>query len=163
MISKGLKAKLLSIDYNDGNDYCLSCEIFLDSEEAFTEFCCERTSGKAAYLHAFSEICARDSLAKSYIIIYGIEDDDNDDVFIYGNDACVLTSLTSLEIKQIFDEASTAHDEYISPSELESIPRRNIQTECKKCLVISEDDELLTIADGCDMQDSTELYILSWD
>lgn len=162
MISEALKNKLLSLDYNDGNDYCLPCDIFLASDEPFTDFCCERTLGKALYLDAFNEILAKDKHAKSYIIIYGIEDDDSDDLFIYGNDACVLTSLTSSELEQIFDEVSSAHDEYISPSELDAIPHRKIRSECKNCLLVTE-DELRPIADDCEMQDSMRLYILSWD
>lgn len=163
MISEKLKTRLLSIDYNNGNNYCLSCETFLSADDTFTDFCCERTFCKAMYLRAFSEILARDNLAKVYIVIYGIEDNEIDDVFIYGNDACVLTTLSSLEIKQIFDEVSSAHNEYISPSEIESIPHKDMQAECENYLIVSENNDFFTIADGCDLQDSMELYILSWD
>lgn len=112
---KGTILTLLKVDEmnrNYKNNYWFSYEDFLDPEDDFTEFSCERFDGKRGYTARIEDLIGRDGTARIFVQVYGLEDD-NHEQYIYADTLIIFSKLSLDEIKQIFNEA-----EDISPSDI---------------------------------------------
>lgn len=105
---KELILELLKRDYDKRdfkNHYLLSYKEFLDVDEMFTDFNCERDLGKQQYISLIEKINDKDKDAQIYIEIYGFEEMEAD-VWIYADTLIIFSVLSFQDIQELLDESS---------------------------------------------------------
>lgn len=78
---------LVKADYvnkNFLNNYLVLYTEFLDIEEPFTDFNCERGEGKAKYVSLIEQLICKDENAKVFVEVYGFEEE-SEDAWIYAD------------------------------------------------------------------------------
>lgn len=101
--------------------YLIAYEEYLDTEDTFTDFWCERAEGKQQYTEMIAEVVKRDAGAKVFVEVYGFEEEeDGSDIFIYAETMILLTELLDEQIQQVMDGAGD-----IFPSELGEVSQEN--------------------------------------
>ncbi|MBD5537474.1 MAG: hypothetical protein HDQ99_17800 [Lachnospiraceae bacterium] len=102
---KGTILTLLKVDNmnrNYTNNYWFSYKDFLDPEDDFTDFSCERLDGKQGYIALIENLLSIDETAKIFVQVYGLEEDNNEQC-ICADTLIVFSKLSLYEIKQIFN------------------------------------------------------------
>lgn len=155
MISEILKKFILNINFNDGNNYCIPYDVFLNPYDEFMDFCCEQSIGKKIYLKALNRIQLEDNHAIIMAIVY-----DKEDNYIYSNDICIITSLSKKRINEIFNKVSIAYNKYIDPSEIAEIFDADI---LKTYYEILFNDNHIDFKIIYSIYETKKMYILSWD
>ena len=103
---KGTILTLLKVDKINGNytnNYWFSYKDFLDPEDYFTDFSCERLDGKQGYIALIENLLSIDGTAKIFVQVYGLEEDDSEQC-ICANTLIIFSKLSLYEIKHIFNE-----------------------------------------------------------
>lgn len=90
-------------DFN--HSYLLSYKEFLDVDEMFTDFNCERSLGKQQYITLIEKITIKDKAAKVYVEIYGVEEE-QDDVWVYADTIIIFTALSFQDIQELLNGSS---------------------------------------------------------
>ena len=90
-------------DFN--HSYLLSYKDFLDVDEMFTDFNCERSLGKQQYITLIEKITVKDKAAKVYVEIYGVEEE-QDDVWVYADTIIIFTALSFQDIQELLNGSS---------------------------------------------------------
>ena len=102
---KGTILTLLKVDKmvrNYTNNYWFSYKDFLDPEDDFTDFSCERLEGKQGYIALIENLLSIDGTAKIFVQVYGLEEDNNEQC-ICADTLIIFSKLSLYEIKQIFN------------------------------------------------------------
>ena len=102
---KGTILTLLKVDNmnrNYTNNYWFSYKDFLDPEDDFTDFSCERLDGKQGYIALIENLLSIDGTAKIFVQVYGLEED-NHEQCICADTLIIFSKLSLYEIKQIFN------------------------------------------------------------
>ena len=102
---KGTILTLLKVDNmnrNYTNNYRFSYKDFLDPEDDFTDFSCERLDGKQGYIALIENLLSIDGTAKIFVQVYGLEEDNNEQC-ICADTLIIFSKLSLYEIKQIFN------------------------------------------------------------
>lgn len=84
------------------NHFLIPYPDFLDLQDSFTAFQCERSTGKQAYQSLLNALVCADKSAQAFVEVYGYEEE-KDDIFIYADTFFILSKLCLYEIKKIFD------------------------------------------------------------
>ena len=95
-----LKSAEMNKNYEDR--YWFSYKDFLDPEDDFTDFSCERLDGKQGYIALIENLLSIDGTAKIFVQVYGLEEDNNEQC-ICADTLIIFSKLSLYEIKQIFN------------------------------------------------------------
>ncbi|MDE6314235.1 MAG: hypothetical protein K2M46_11590 [Lachnospiraceae bacterium] len=96
-----LKADKMNRNYT--NNYWFTYKDFLDPTDDFTDFQCERLTGKQAYIALIEKLLSIDGTAKIFVQVYGLEED-NIEQYICADTLIIFSKLSFYDIKQIFNE-----------------------------------------------------------
>ncbi len=99
--------ELIKCDYEKrdfNHHYLISYKEFFDIDEMFTDFNCERSSGKLQYISLIEKIIAKDKEAQVYAEIYGYEKQ-RDDIWIYADTLIIFSVLSFKEVQEILNES----------------------------------------------------------
>ncbi len=144
--------KIVKNDYEKRefkNNYLLSYKEFLDIDELFTDFNCERSLGKQQYITLIEKIIVKDKAAKVYVEICGMEEED-DDVWIYADTIIIFTTLLIQDIQELLNDSSD-----LSPSDIGEIE------EITKDYKIIKNGQLYSVAEI--HTDLSNIYYCWWD
>lgn len=105
---KELVLELVKRDYDKRDfrhNYLLSYKEFLDVDDMFTDFNCERALGKQQYISLIEKIIDKDKDAQIYVEIYGFEEE-KFDIWIYADTLIIFSILSFQDIQELLDESS---------------------------------------------------------
>ncbi|MCI8649574.1 MAG: hypothetical protein HFG20_05600 [Anaerotruncus sp.] len=115
-----------------------ACRQYIDNAEPFTDFCCEHTYGNEKYLDLIESICASDPQTRCFVWVYGLEEAEDEDAFIFADTLIVSTSLGIEWIERSCKQTGEKHGCYLSPSHI----RRIAKEETKQISYIEQDGTL---------------------
>lgn len=127
MINKIQKEQILQVlsQKNDNLHYLFPCQYFLDTEDDFTEFNCERQEGKAEFLPAIWCLEELDQGCQVFADVWGIlpksskEPDHGHQIpeepWIYSESLIIFSSLSLEQVKDCF---AVLMGDYWYPSEI---------------------------------------------
>ena len=160
MLSVKVREQILRINFNNGINYCIPFNVFLDENEEFYDLCDERGCGKTKYLNTLQQMIDKCIETSIFVIVYDSEGDD----FIYSNDVYIITALEAKDIENIFYEYYKSNGKYISPTEINQIEGKELSEFFTHNYIISivDDNVILNPIDIKNM-DNNHIYLLSWD
>lgn len=142
-----MKAARENRDY--GKYYLTEYEEYLNSNESFTDFNCERGEGKLPYKSLIEKIINADEHAKIYVELYGFEEQP-DDTFIYADTLIIFSRLPYEDINRLLNEPSD-----IFPSETGELENMT------EVYTLVKDGSLYPISDI--VNPACKMYFCWWD
>lgn len=143
---------LLKSDKTNKNykrNYWFYYKDYLDPTDTFTDFSCENSDGKQAYITLIENMLHADETAKCFVQVYGL-DEDNSNEFIYADTLIIFSRLPLLEIKRIFNETKD-----ISPSDIGKL------TDFSQNFVVGDNGNLFPVVNP--FNGGYSVYYCWWD
>ena len=89
-------------DYS--HNYLFPYKDYLDANDPFTDFNCERDEGKENYMALIDQVVAMDPAAQIFVEVYSLEEDD-DEEYIYADTLIIFSALPLADVKRIFSQS----------------------------------------------------------